>query len=1138
MVAVAAIAVDAQAGYEKGASPAEVSVKMTEQLFRTKPEAYKPIGCDTDRPSYGAGKMMYCVVATWVNAMECARLTSNQALEKRLVELYRNTCAPGAKTIPLPDGVENSLYGALPLEIAIRTQDKESLALGLSFANAQWEQPIADVHRTYATPPEPVLAEYVKNGFSPQTRLRIDDVYMITALQVQAYRATKDQKYLDRAARQMCLYVDRLQRKDGLFVHSIEVPIVWGRGAGWMAGGLTLLLKELPGNHPDRKFLMNALVKFAEGLETWQRAKTGLWGQIVDDPESWDESSASAMFASMLVTGASRDWIPWGYMAKGRRAYDALVKKLDQYGNIADVCDGTNATNDRGYYMKRPKVNGAPCGQAAMLLLSAALMEEDSPLDPWGRKKKWRKESRQQPTLKERAEGASAAKEGQLKLESTYECISVAWGAHAQYADVKMEYRKAGEGRWNEALTPLYFRPGKNYRGSIVHLAEDTDYEVRILVDDQEQIRGKVRTWKTDVPIAKTVAIDTQNVKFPMVIDAQGAPDGWIRYVPKDGKELVNETTEDTIHIQNAKCVLLEGFKIRGGKGVSSVRLDECWGVRIRDCEIYQFGPAGKANWKQRGYCVEDGLGEQSGAILLRYRPHEVTIERCLIHSPRGRAHSWRYSHPYGPAAIQYWKPDSLVIRWCDFIGSDTHRFEDCVKSTQNGGLDTGPNRNADILGNFFFCANDDGIELDGGQQNVRCYRNRFEEALMGCSIQYNTTSPSYVFENAFTGLGTEFGHMVSAVKTSSIDGFHFGSASFVFNNTFCGPGTPLNGALDMSSNCWTARLDVRNNLFVGVGQELLGTNFLPHGRCENNFYTTNKLQIVDADGANVAPNVSTKASIIPNFAEPPGGRQPIAGALQVRSPYGPLPYRPIPWTLSHYRAGGVTVQKGVVTPTKYSRFQANCPAGTDYKHAFKVCKTVADSDWYEVVPSEGVMESGKTVQFEIKYDPAKMMDRRKHAAAFVVRTDDCYSRPFTIHATTDREEPYKCDRPGDKAFYAQRNGNVFTFDLPAKGEYYVLVRGKCATADGASFFPKGTTIVTKFDDKDEPPAQLHLRKWSTWAPYTPGTYNLQGFEREAGKHTIEIISADSGVEIEGMVMTDNPGLFEPEGANGAKVME
>jgi rhamnogalacturonyl hydrolase YesR len=43
----------------------------------------------------------------------------------------------------------------------------------------------------------------------------------------------------------MVLYLDEIQRPNGLFYHTPEVPFFWGRGNGWMAVGMTDLLKVL-----------------------------------------------------------------------------------------------------------------------------------------------------------------------------------------------------------------------------------------------------------------------------------------------------------------------------------------------------------------------------------------------------------------------------------------------------------------------------------------------------------------------------------------------------------------------------------------------------------------------------------------------------------------------------------------------------------------------------------------------------------------------------------------------------------------------------------------------------------------------------------------------------------------------------
>ena len=114
-----------------------------------------------------------------------------------------------------------------------------------------------------------------------------------------------------------------------------------------------------------------------DGLLRTQR-KNGLWGQLVDDLESWDETSGSAMFTFGFVTGVRRGLLPAKvYGPAARKAYLALVGRLDAHANLADVCEGTVKKNDRDHYLQRPRVNGAPYGQAGLMWVCNALLTED-----------------------------------------------------------------------------------------------------------------------------------------------------------------------------------------------------------------------------------------------------------------------------------------------------------------------------------------------------------------------------------------------------------------------------------------------------------------------------------------------------------------------------------------------------------------------------------------------------------------------------------------------------------------------------------------------------------------------------------------------------------------------------------------
>ena len=88
------------------------------------------------------------------------------------------------------------------------------------------------------------------DGLSHETRFWIDDMYMLTILQLEAYRATGDKKYLDRDAKEMVAYLDKLQQPNGLFYHAPDVPFFWGRGDGWVAAGMAEMLRD-PARRPS-----------------------------------------------------------------------------------------------------------------------------------------------------------------------------------------------------------------------------------------------------------------------------------------------------------------------------------------------------------------------------------------------------------------------------------------------------------------------------------------------------------------------------------------------------------------------------------------------------------------------------------------------------------------------------------------------------------------------------------------------------------------------------------------------------------------------------------------------------------------------------------------------------------------------
>lgn len=310
--------------------------------------------------------VIYPEVISWYGALRVAQLTGDTALRDRLAARYEPYfSAPTNTHISAQAHVDYRVFGVVPLELYRQTHEARYLDAGRPHADKQWE---------HTTP----------DGITREARYWIDDMYMVPVLQVQAFRATGETKYLDRAALTAAAYLEKLQQPNGLFLHAPDSPFYWGRGNGWFAAGMAELLRDLPADHPQRARIVAGYGKMMAALLATQ-TDAGLWRQLVEQPDSWPETSGSGMFAFALVSGVKRGWLDEKtYAPAARKAWLALVAQLDADANLREICIGTNKAarevgpdlaKQKQFYLERPRKAGDLHGQAAMLWTAFALLE-------------------------------------------------------------------------------------------------------------------------------------------------------------------------------------------------------------------------------------------------------------------------------------------------------------------------------------------------------------------------------------------------------------------------------------------------------------------------------------------------------------------------------------------------------------------------------------------------------------------------------------------------------------------------------------------------------------------------------------------------------------------------------------------
>ena len=720
---------------------------------------------------------------------------------------------------------------------------------------------------------------------------------------------------------------------------------------------------------------------------------------------------------------------------------------------------------------------------------------------------------------------------------------------------LSVTYRKEG-GDWLEALRPPHFPEDDMVRGSIVDLEEDTSYEIKITGNDGEILaQEEFKTWRTDIPIAKTIVLDEAAFPGQLTIRDKGSPDGWIKYMAPKGFVLSNDRTGPILELYKAKYVILEGLTLRGGLK-EAVTIEKCEHVRVVNCDIAGWGRIGTQRFDLDGkYYTDAGRAINWDSAILVKRSTGTVVERCYIHDPVSTANPWYYSHPAGPQAVGIDKPTSTVIRYNDFIGSDLHRWNDAIEGAGNYHVDGGFNRDADIYGNLMCFANDDAIEIDGGQTNVRVFLNKFEGCLCGVSIQGCMSSPSYVFRNLLVNMGDENGAGGQTIKTSSHANGQ-SAVSFIFNNTCYGDSSDLSLPHNL-------RIVAGNNIFAGRSA-IGGRARSPQSKCDYNLLATGE----DGDeehGILAEPGfVDTEAGLfgltgtsaavghgaaIANFATAQKGRVDI-GAIPFDSGLI-LPLRPIPVSLDRYQL--------VFSPADSAAASARPVTATVKGERFSSEYTVAQNDafdWFHVSPSSGTLKSGQTVTFTVTLVPDKMRSKSVFRGAFLIRLASGYSRPVMVYAKTDAVpvvkpscegvfvEYIEAESPFGKPARASvpdplasggacsllsadtsRETAEYRFSVPKAGKYFVLMRIRSDEPVGAHDSVRFTIDDGSLDDA----RLLTSTSWS-WSLAAHNRQQrltrLQAFELSAGEHVLKLAPRES-IYVDMIAVTDNPGMFD-----------
>ena len=206
-----------------------------------------------------------------------------------------------------------------------------------------------------------------------------DDLYMGGVFLVRYGIYMHDRKYIDDAASNIIHQAALTQDSDGLWFHGYFVndkqhaQFKWGRGNGWVTVTLVETLSAMPDNDPLRPQLLDILRKQIDGLRKVQ-APDGMWRQVLDKPELWEETSCTAMFAYGIARAVNRGWIDASNMEVARKAFAGIAKNVTADGQVLNTCHGTNIGGTLEFYMDRPHDGDDPHGHGPVLLAGTEIL--------------------------------------------------------------------------------------------------------------------------------------------------------------------------------------------------------------------------------------------------------------------------------------------------------------------------------------------------------------------------------------------------------------------------------------------------------------------------------------------------------------------------------------------------------------------------------------------------------------------------------------------------------------------------------------------------------------------------------------------------------------------------------------------
>ena len=140
----------------------------------------------------------------------------------------------------------------------------------------------------------------------------------------------------------------------------------WSRANGWIFMATADLLARMPEDHPMRDDVIKNFQMQASGVARYQ-GKNGLWHQLLDKADSYEEITGTSMFVFGIAKGVKEGWLHPDFIYVAWQGLKGMLSKISENGDVTAICVGTGIMPSTVFYYNRPTQENDPMGEGPVL---------------------------------------------------------------------------------------------------------------------------------------------------------------------------------------------------------------------------------------------------------------------------------------------------------------------------------------------------------------------------------------------------------------------------------------------------------------------------------------------------------------------------------------------------------------------------------------------------------------------------------------------------------------------------------------------------------------------------------------------------------------------------------------------------